>query len=314
MEQEILTEGYSQDLPFLIEDCAKTYELRNTSAKLIGTGSNGTVYKLGEEAHKIVPTADQRQKRNAQREFFLLRRVIGKPNVIQVLGEPSEHRSAQDIGFMVIKYNFVEGETLAAKLKENEGRFNPQTVGALLGTNYGLQSLEKEGIVHRDIKPSNIIVTENSLGSKICDFSIAVDVYDQPEHTIDVETGEARAIGTPRYMSPEAIYTRDVCLRTDLYSLGIVTYEALVGECLFEGNSLANIFHKNATFNADTQDGRQAREKAYNKLKRATNRDLAQAWMLVMQEKPDKRNPKEFRKELQKLYDKLTGNIPDVRN
>ncbi len=109
----------------------------------------------------------------------------------------------------------------------------------------GVQHAHQKGIMHRDLKPSNILVTEiaGRPVAKIIDFGIA-KALDQPLAEGPQMTGD-RLIGTPAYLSPEAARVGDngpdVDTRSDVYSLGVVLYELLVGRRPFEGEN-TNMF------------------------------------------------------------------------
>ena len=95
-----------------------------------------------------------------------------------------------------------------------------------------VQHAHQKGIIHRDLKPSNVLVTEHDDKPvpKVIDFGIAKAVgYNLTTHTL--VTGVGQLIGTPAYMSPEQADTKgfDVDTRTDVYSLGMMLYELLVG-------------------------------------------------------------------------------------
>jgi len=94
------------------------------------------------------------------------------------------------------------------------------------------QHAHHKGLVHRDLKPSNILVTrrDGQAAAKIIDFGIA-KAMEQRLTEKSLHTGLGRVIGTPGYMSPEqAAQATDVDTRADVYSLGVVLYELLVGE------------------------------------------------------------------------------------
>ena len=106
----------------------------------------------------------------------------------------------------------------------------------------GVQHAHQKGILHRDLKPSNILVTEVQGGPvpKIIDFGVA-KALDQPLVDATLYTDD-RLVGTPAYLSPEALGSNekdaDIDTRSDVYSLGIVLYELLVGVRPFDTRGL----------------------------------------------------------------------------
>jgi serine/threonine protein kinase len=125
-----------------------------------------------------------------------------------------------DVGPNYLVMELVEGETLAARLKN--GPLPIQTV--LL---YGLQiaaalvEAHGKGIIHRDLKPGNIMIAKS--GVKVLDFGLAKSEQD------DTVTNSRMVIGTPAYMSPEQREGKPADARTDIYSFGCVLYEMLTG-------------------------------------------------------------------------------------
>ena len=103
----------------------------------------------------------------------------------------------------------------------------------------GIQHAHQKGVIHRDLKPSNVLVTVESDRPlvKVIDFGIAKAL--EPEEDV-LRTEAGRAVGTPAYMSPEQARGESDAIdtRSDVYSLGVLLYELLVGELPFDSSSL----------------------------------------------------------------------------
>ncbi len=106
-----------------------------------------------------------------------------------------------------------------------------QITGVLEGVLAGLSHAEARGIVHRDLKPENLMLTQDGR-VKIADFGIAKALHQAAERYL---TATGTIVGTPEYMAPEQATGRDIGPWTDLYSVGIVAYEVLVGRVPFGG-------------------------------------------------------------------------------
>jgi serine/threonine-protein kinase len=124
---------------------------------------------------------------------------------------------------------YVEGDALS-KLMRDGGSLAPARVIELgRQTADALVAAHGEGVIHRDLKPDNILVARQRDGSevvKVVDFGIAKAMYGEA----DGLTRTGFVVGTPRYMSPEQLIAERVDARSDLYSLGCVLYEMLVGQ------------------------------------------------------------------------------------
>lgn len=196
----------------------------------IGAGGMGAVYRaqrllIGDEVaikilhpeHVSEPQATERFRREAQAAARLKH-----PNAVSIydFGVTSD-------GFVYLVMELVEGQTLRHVIKQ-QGPLTPSAAAEVINqTCAALQVAHQQQIVHRDIKPDNIIVnvTITGLRVKVLDFGIA-RLRDMAASNL-TQTGSV--MGTPHYMSPEQCLGEELDGRSDLYSLGIVMYEMLVG-------------------------------------------------------------------------------------
>lgn len=207
----------------------------------LGRGSMGVVYKAQDpEIGRIVAIKTLRRITStkfhdmdvALERFKNEARSAGNlrhPNIITVF----EVNIENDVPYIVMDY--VEGESLDV-IFNKQGRLMPaEVLHYMEQTASGLNAAHEKGIVHRDIKPSNLIVdAKNRL--YILDFGVA-----KMNQTIsDEEQQQAKkdpVMGTPGYMSPEQILNKELDIRSDLFSLAIVAFEALTGERPFPGET-----------------------------------------------------------------------------
>jgi len=135
---------------------------------------------------------------------------------------------------------YVEGETLRVRLeRERDLRGTPRlAVSAAVELASAIADavsyLHAQGIVHRDLKPENIMITPTG-GIKIMDFGIALD---RSARRVTWGVGLSQVTGTPDYMAPEQIQGRRGDERADVYSLGVILYEMLVGAPPFAATNL----------------------------------------------------------------------------
>ena len=157
-------------------------------------------------------------------------------HVVQIL----DYGFTEDlVPFIAMEY--LEGEDLAKKIAR-ESRINPWEFAEILKQACkGLTRAHAQGIIHRDIKPENIFLTyvDDELVVKVLDFGIAkadVAAWECPP------TWTGMFLGTLFYMSPEQTRgAKSVDHRTDLWSLGVVTYYALTGALPFEGEAIGTL-------------------------------------------------------------------------
>ncbi len=163
---------------------------------------------------------------------------MNHPNVATVF-------SVEEIdGLPFFTMEYVEGRPLSAIVKDG-----PLPIGAFLDTFIpladALAHAHRKGVIHRDIKPGNILVQPDGT-PKVLDFGLAY--LDRAEHERSV-TGSSltlpgQVLGTPAYMSPEQAEGREIDQRSDIFSLGIVMYEAITGKRPFQGDNYASIISK----------------------------------------------------------------------
>jgi serine/threonine protein kinase len=150
------------------------------------------------------------------------------------------HDSGEVNGTVFYVMPFVDGESLRDRLDREKQLPIPDALRVAGEVADALQYAHERGVIHRDIKPENILLQHGH--AVVADFGIALAAS---------KTGGARmtetgmSLGTPTYMSPEqAMGSREVDARTDIYSLGCVAYEMLAGEAPFVGPTAQSIVAK----------------------------------------------------------------------
>lgn len=145
-----------------------------------------------------------------------------------------------------IAMEFVDGDTLTQKLGE-VGRMPWTDVAMLLGDVADvLAAVHTRGIVHRDLKPDNLLLTpsDRDYPMRLIDWGVA------RLGPVGRLTMEGMTPGTPIYMSPEQAAGQHIAAPCDIYSLGVIAYEALTGQPPFDGRTLAEVVCKHITSKA----------------------------------------------------------------
>ena len=140
-------------------------------------------------------------------------------------------------GLLYYVMPYVSGETLRARLERERQLPIDDALRIAREVASALEHAHKQGIIHRDIKPENILLQDGA--AVVADFGIALAVQSAGGARM-TQTG--LSLGTPQYMSPEqATGERTIDARSDIYALGAVLYEMLVGEAPFTGPSVQAI-------------------------------------------------------------------------
>ncbi|UCH48420.1 MAG: protein kinase [Betaproteobacteria bacterium] len=201
---------------------------------LLGRGGMGVVYKCYDEAidrHvaiKAITKADldPEDLKHAIQRFRHEAKAVGRllhPAIVQI------YDYAEDDELAYIVMELVNGRTLLEHLKAGDTYDLKQAGWIVRQVLEGMGHAHAQGVIHRDIKPSNIMLTEDS-AVKIADFGIA-----RTESSSLTQVGDI--IGTLYYMAPEQFLGGKVTPATDVYSIGVIAYEILVGRRPFSGNN-----------------------------------------------------------------------------
>jgi serine/threonine protein kinase len=148
------------------------------------------------------------------------------------------------VPYLVMEH--LEGCDLATELELRTRLPLPEAIEYVLQACEGLAEAHSVGIVHRDLKPANLFLAKRSDGSKrikLLDFGVskALDDSGAGQHKL---TQTSTLVGSPLYMSPEQLSSsRDVDVRTDIWALGAVLYELLMGKPPFSGGNIPQLVH-----------------------------------------------------------------------
>src|SRR4029079_8531594 len=153
---------------------------------------------------------------------------LSHPNIVSVYDYGTDAETQGQ--FIVIQ--LVDGEDLAAILKQHGTLETDDAVRIAIGVASALEAAHRRGIVHRDVKPGNILIDQDV---KVTDFGIARAVSEASM------TVTGTTLGSVHYFSPEQARGDEVTGQSDVYALGIVLYEMLTGRRPFEGDSAAGV-------------------------------------------------------------------------
>lgn len=210
--------------------------------KPIGKGAMGVVY-LGKDPRINRTTAiktfrfaqdfEPEEAARLKQKFFREAESAGNlshPNIVSIYDAGDEH----DLAYIAME--FLDGEDFQKFTKKANLLPLRKVIDYVADLADALDYAHTKGIVHRDIKPANIMMLTNGV-VKITDFGIA-----RISATSQTQTGVVK--GTPHYMSPEQITGKKVDGRSDIFSLGTMTFQLATGELPFRGDSPAALMHQ----------------------------------------------------------------------
>ncbi len=205
-----------------------------TLLRQLGQGGQGTVFyaenSIGEPAAIKLINPDYAYNTSLRERFRREAEVMCKLDHQSIC---KAYAFYEDAGQVAIVMEYLTGENLQQVID----RFGPvQPAKAIEWYRQLLPAFQyahEQGVIHRDVKPSNILLTGEN-GLKVLDFSIAKALIPN-EPLAGRLTGTRTMLGTPLYMSPEQIQTpKQIDLRTDIYSLGVLLYTLLAGRAPFD--------------------------------------------------------------------------------
>ncbi len=201
---------------------------------LLGRGGMGEVYRaddltIGQQvALKFPPEAVASNPEAAARFRSEIRvaRQVSHPNVCRV------YDAGEVEGHLFLSMEYVDGEDLASLLRRIGRLPADKAVDIARQLCAGLAAAHQKGVLHRDLKPGNVMLDGRGQ-VLLTDFGLAGIAG-------EIEGNEVRS-GTPAYMAPEQLAGKEVTIRSDIYSLGLVLYEIFTGKRPFEASTIAEL-------------------------------------------------------------------------
>lgn len=224
--------------------------------QVVGAGAMGVVFavtdlELGRRVALKVPVAPLEFQTEIEQRLLEEARLAAQLKSGHVANVLDVNRLSTGAPFVTME--LLEGESVERMLAR-VGRLSvPEAVHHILEACVALAEVHAHGIVHRDVKPDNLFLASELDGTvrlKLLDFGVSSFALRQHACT------QASPVGTPLYMAPEQIESPQSCdVRSDIWSLGAVLYELLVGRPPFDADTIGHVLFKTLTTDAPSLRG-----------------------------------------------------------
>jgi len=209
--------------------------------RVLGKGSQGVVYLARDprlerfvavKTIRVSSSTLKTQQNRLMREAKLVSR-LQHPNIIPL------YEAGEDEGLLFLVFEYVDGMSLGERIEKHGAIGVREAIDLMIQILAGIQNAHDQGIVHRDLSPSNILLDKNGL-PRIMDFGISVMVGVDESIQKDVS-------GTPCYMSPEHFSKDPVTAQSDIFSLGLIFYEMVLGHPAVQADNYVAVMYKIAS-------------------------------------------------------------------
>jgi len=207
--------------------------------RILGKGAQSVVYlahdpQLQREVAIKTMYFAQQEDRDLKIEALIQEsRTVSRlqhPNIVPIF-EAGEHD-----GNPYLVFEYVEGKTLAAQLKEEGALPVSRAIQIIQQVLDAIAYAHQHQIIHRDLKPSNILMNPEGI-PRVMDFGISTRISGAAHQGSEL-------MGTPAYMSPEYINTREVSIKGDIFAAGLILYEMVIGKRAVQGNDIFQILNQ----------------------------------------------------------------------